>query len=356
MTVPAATTRLLRALATALALVGAASRCSSSEGASGDANDAGADTQGNDTGADATVDAPLDGGGDGDGGADGCAPVRVTSYASTVAVPLGCDAANPAVILDQAVPSTGRALGRATFSVHHKGTNAVTHFWNVQVRIGSPIAAFGLGDDVCPGTTSARANLGFGTLSASSAHAVVVGYSGAAPCTPGTLEVLAGAALDVWVEDDAPGCAGKDIAFGSWYAANGFSAVYDWTTAYTPLTGVTAALTTEAANEKLRVLGVVEGSPSLDPNTTCGSEVATIDMQTALDGTTMTYAREVVPASQGMGHRVIFTSGDSQEIRYVAPGVHTASLLVASDFDTSAHPVTTGGCCGDGEVALVRLR
>jgi hypothetical protein len=160
----------------------------------------------------------------------------------------------------------------------------------------------------------------------------------------------------MWVEDDAPDCSGKDIAFGSYYAANGFTTLYDWTTSYTALPGVSASLTTEGPNEKLRVLGVVEGSPSLDPNTTCGAEVATIDMQTALDGMTMVYLKETVPASQGMGHRVLFTSLDGQEIRYVRPGLHTASLLVASDFLIASQPVTTGGCCGDGEVALIRLR
>jgi hypothetical protein len=30
-------------------------------------------------------------------------------------------------------------------------------------------------------------------------------------------------------------------------------------------------------------------------------------------------------------------------------------LLVATDF-VNGYPVTTGGCCGDGEVALLRLR
>ena len=278
------------------------------------------------------------------------------SFTSTSVVPLSCDGNMPVLIIDEAVPITGRAVGRVSFSVQHTGINSVTHFWNLQVAVGTPTYAFGLGDDVCPGTTSARVNLGLGTLSAAAGHVQVHGYSGAAPCTPGTLQVLAGATLEVWVEDGSPGCAGGDIAFGSYYGANGYTTQYDWTTSYTPLPGVTAAVATQGASEEMRVLGVVEGSPALDPNMVCGSEVSTIDMQTQLDAVTMEYLRDVVPASQGMGHRVLATSGDVNELRYVGPGMHTASLLVATDFVVTGYNVTTGGCCGDGEVALVRLR
>ena len=80
-------------------------------------------------------------------------------------------------------------------------------------------------------------------------------------------------------------------------------------------------------------------------------------METALDGAAMEYVREVVPASQGMGHRVLRTSTDVNELRPVGPGSHVASLLVATDFvEPDGYSVTTGGCCGDGEIALIRLR
>jgi len=241
--------------------------------------------------------------------------------------------------------------------VQHGGGNAVTHFWNLSIRVGAPVDAYGLGDDVCPGTSSTRGNLGFGTLTDTADQVQLVGFSGAAPCTPGTLQVLAGAVLDVWVEDPAPGCAGNDIAFGSYYATNGVTEYYDWTTSFTQLPGTTATIATTGASEQLRVLGVVEGTPEMDPDTTCGSEVATVDLETALDGATMSTQRQVVPASQGEGHRVMYTSSDVDELRAVTPGSHTASLQVASDFvEPAGSFVTTGGCCGDGDVALIRLR
>jgi hypothetical protein len=311
------------------------------------------DASQSDTASGSTRDAALEGG-DADA-AQGCMPLRHYVFTSAADVALGCDGNAPVTIIDTPVADVGHAVGRATFTVHHTGANTVTHFWNLQVQVGAPVDAYGLGDDVCPGTSSARANLGFGALGAAASHAKLVGYSGAAPCTPGTLVVDAGATLEVWVEDARAECVGKDMAFASYYAVNGVSTYYDWTTSFTTLPGVTAALTTTAPTESLRVLGVVEGSPGLDPNTTCGSEVATIDLETALDGVPMAQIRNVVPASQGMGHRVLFTTGDGQELRPVTPGMHTAALHVASDFIV-AQPVTTGGCCGDGEVALLRIR
>src|SRR5262249_34334132 len=156
--------------------------------------------------------------------------------------------------------------------------------------------AFGLGDDVCPGTMSTRANLGFGTLTATTREAKLAGFSGAAPCTPGTLEVLQGAQLELWVEDDRAGCAGADLAFRSYSASAGLTTSYAATTSFTNTPGATASLATTGASENLRVLAVVEGSPGLDPNTTCGGEVSTIDLETQLDGAVMTYQRQVVPA------------------------------------------------------------
>jgi hypothetical protein len=364
----------LRLLSLSIALaIASGIGCSSSgaggvaDASSGDASDAGAESSqdssppedsalrdgSTDVSEDVSHDASRDAQGE---GAPGCAPVQHLSFTSSTVVPLGCDANTPVLIMDEPVPITGRAVGRVTFSVQHTGINAVTHFWNLQVAVGTPTYAFGLGDDVCPATTSARANLGFGTLSAAAGHVQVHGYSGAAPCTAGTLQVLAGATLEVWVEDGSPGCAGGDIAFGSYYGANGYTTQYDWTTSYSALPGVTASVATHGPSEQMRVLGVVEGSPGLDPNMVCGSEVSTIDMQTQLDGMTMEYLRDVVPASQGMGHRVLYTAGDVNELRSVSPGMHTASLLVATDFVVTGYNVTTGGCCGDGEVALVRLR
>jgi hypothetical protein len=298
------------------------------------------------------VDAASDGASD---AAAGCQPVQHFAFTSTTTVPLGCDANTPIAIMTASIPATGRAVARGTFTIHHTGANAVTHFWNVAVSVGTPMYAFGLGDDVCPGTTSTRANLGFGTLAAANPQVTLLGHEGAAPCTPGTLEVEAGAQLEVWVED--PACAGADLAFGSYYGANGYTTLYDWTTSFTALPGAAASLATTAPSEDMRVLAVVEGSPGLDPNTTCGNEVSTVDLETQLDGAVMTYQRQVVPASQGMGHRVMYTSGDVDEIRAMTPGMHTAALFVASDFvEPSGYSVTTGGCCGDGEIALIRLR
>ena len=308
-----------------------------------------------------SADAGFDSGVTGDGdAAAGCAPVKKATFTSTAAVSLGCDANAPAQIIDQPLPldasaPNSRVLGRARFRVRHVATNVI-HFWNLRVVVGDGATSFGLGDDVCPGANQMRGNLGLGTASATESRAKLVGHAGAAPCTPGALVVDAGATLDVWVEDARPECAGKDIAYGSHYLANGFSDTYAWKTSMEAMPGVAAKLEANGG-EKVRVLGVVEGSPTPNPNTTCGAEAATLVMQTALDGTIIATKQDVVPASQGMGHLVLSTTpgeSDKDEVRSVsAGGAHEAKLLVGSNFVGN---VTTGGCCGDGAIALVRER
>jgi hypothetical protein len=85
-----------------------------------------------------------------------------------------------------------------------------------------------------------------------------------------------------------------------------------------------------------------------------GTEAATLVMQTALDGSIVATRSDVVPASQGMGHVVLFSSPgtqDADEVRMVGAGTHGATLRVGANF---VGTTTTGGCCGDGAIAVVR--
>jgi hypothetical protein len=281
-----------------------------------------------------------------------CRPVRRFTFTSSSTTPLGCDQNAGATVLDAVVPVLGRAVGRARFTVRHTGTGD-THFWNARVAVGDGSIAYGIGDDVCPGSTSQRSNIGFGTLAAGARHASVIAYEGSSTCIPGALEIEAGATLEVWVEDPRPACRGLDIAISDHYSASGLTNAYSWQTNMEPIPNVAATLTTTAPSETLRVIGTVEGTPLEDPNRTCGSEAATLVMQTTLDGDLMATTTDPVPASQGMGHLVLATSGDQNELRSVTPGEHSAAIMVGANF---TGPVTTGGCCGDGTVVLIRER
>lgn len=284
-------------------------------------------------------------------GTDAAAPCRAVqryTFPFPSPVALSCGAGGPRLLVDAQVPAHGRALGRARFVARHvgAGTSTVTHFWNARVELGKIEQSFGIGDDLCPGTRAQRENLGVGALEAGNDRARVWAYQGSSPCTEGAVEILSGA-LDVWVEAPEPECRGRDIAVGSYYATAGTTAPYAWTTSMTRL--VSTSLTTVSPAERLLVLSVVEGSPALDPNTVCGAEAATLVSQTTLDRAVLSTSRDVVPASQGMGHLVLSSEAEQP----VGPGAHTIELLVGSNFTGT---VTTGGCCGDGTVAAIRLR
>lgn len=275
-----------------------------------------------------------------------CAPVQRFVYTTASTVPLSCGADAMKPVIDQIVPSFGRAAGRARFAVHHTGASGVIHFWNVRVELGTPELTFGIGDDVCPGTTSKRANVGTGTLSSGHDHAKVFAYQGASPCTDGSLAVE-GAELEVFVEDPRPACAGKDIAATSWYREKGYTETWKWPTMMAEV--VSTSITTSGPSESLTILGVIEGTPLVDPNMTCGSEAATLVMQTMVDGSIDSTQKDAVPASMGMGHLVLA----SETERVVGAGKHEVSLFAGSNFTGD---VQTGGCCGDATIIAIRRR
>jgi hypothetical protein len=265
-------------------------------------------------------------------------------------IPLGCDGNVPTTVFDVVPEGRGRAVGRARLQVRYPGSGVI-HFWSGRVEVGAPRFAYNVGDDLCPGVVATRSTMGLGDRSDASPSVRVKVHAGAAPCTDGALRIAVGSTLEVWTEDDAPGCEGKAIAAASYYDHAGVEQVYLWQTMMQPLPGVATSLTTEAPGEKLRVLGVVEGTPLQNPNQVCGAEASTLVLQTTLDGVIAATKIEVVPASQGMGHLVLATHGDVDELREVAPGPHQAAMLVGSNFTGN---VTTGGCCGDGMLALIR--
>lgn len=275
-----------------------------------------------------------------------CAPVKVVSFTSTKDVPLACDAINAKAIFDETLPDRGRAVGRITLKVRHVGAavSNVIHFWNARVEVGKTELAYGIGDDVCPGTRATRQNVGLGVLDDTHAHVKVMSYQGSSPCTDGALVAEAGSKLDVWIEDAA--CPNQDIKATSYYATAGIGPFWEWPTMMAKV--ISTSITTEAS-ESLQVLGVIEGTPHMNPNTTCGSEAATLVMQTILDGGILSTTNDVVPASGGMGHLVL----SSDTTQPVSAGKHTIDLLAGSNF---ASRVTTGGCCGDGTIVAIRRR
>ncbi len=289
---------------------------------------------------------PREAGGDGrlEAGSP-CAPLHL-SFPLGAAVPLACDASAPRVVLQVQLPAAGRALARANLQVRHVGAplSTVIHFWSARVEVGSPVLAYAVGDDVCPGVTSQRTNLGLGTVAAGGVVRVLA-HQGASPCIEGALQVEAGSSLEVWLESTAAACSGRMLRARSYYQTAGVTQLWEWPTSTTAILG--ESLQTEGAAEKLRVLAVIEGTPQLNPNPSCGAEAATLVAQTLLDGAVLATVTDVVPASQGMGHLVLSLDA----VKTVAAGVHKAELLAGKNF---LGQVTTGGCCGDAVLALVR--
>lgn len=281
------------------------------------------------------------------GDATVCAPVRKLNFPIGAPIKLTCTSAP---LID--IPVTGAggfAFARANLQLQHAVLPAVSYAWNATVEVGAADAdqiSFGIGDDVCPGAKVNKVAAGYGHLATGSNHVVLHLLQAASPCVAGTLTLLAGSSIDVWVEDDSPDCQKKSIAVASYYKTAGTTTTFDWP-ATTPTTILTQKIDTAAADTSLLSFTTVEGTPTLNPNTSCGTESATLTMQTMFDGVVQSTVKLPVPASTGVGHLVLDASKDAK----VTAGGHSVQLQVAKSFVAKT---STGGCCGDAMIALVR--
>jgi hypothetical protein len=300
--------------------------------------------------ADAEPPAPLDAGPPAplDAGPPPCAAPRHYTFAIPGGTPLICATPDASTtLLSVSVPDVGLALGRAAIAFTNTNSSA-TYYWSAQVLIGSPRVYYAVGDDVCPGsTTISKVILGYGQLDATNAGVAIIARQGSSPCADGQVVVASGT-LDLWVEDSSAGCAGHDIQLISSYDVHGLTATYGWTTDVTQI--LSLPVTMEEPRSEILVLGDVEGTPSMNPNNTCGSETATLvaQVETSALGVLATDT-EVIPASSGLGHVVLAPSG---MLPYDA-SLTSVSLWVGSNTDLTT--VTTGGCCGDAKLGFVKL-
>jgi hypothetical protein len=273
--------------------------------------------------------------------ADTCQPPRAYQYVLGLDEwkTLACGA--DTTIFDVAIPDRGRALARVTLAYSNNAA-AQTYFWSTAVAVGREIVSFYNGDDVCPGTYRVRSTMGYGELDDQDARVVVRSHQGSSPCSDGTVSVFSGGYLDVWVEDAS--CPGQDIMVASFYRDTGVGPLYSWQTTMAPLNQL--VVERHAGRSRYHLLGSVEGTPNPDPNTVCGQESATLVSQLTAGGGIVAQTIDTIPASQGMGHLVLAT-----EATVDAP---LGTTLVSHDVgsNTSA-PVTTGGCCGDGMLAVI---
>lgn len=278
------------------------------------------------------------------GGPEGCAPVTSQTFTLAQDVPLTCGADTAIDVFDELVVPRGPAAARATVIVEHTKIVPEIHFWNATVVVGDAQYAFGIGDDICNGYQPVtKTNLGYGRLTDASPRVRVPMYQGSAPCTDGALVVRAGSTLELWYEGDDPACEGKSITYTSWYATQGFQTTYVWQTTMAEILALPIDI---PADREALLLSVVEGSPDMNPNATCGNETQTLVSQLVVDAAIVHQAEMLLPASAGQGHLVL-----ANQATATGDGPHAAQLLVGANVFNSA--VRTGGCCGDAALMSI---
>jgi hypothetical protein len=289
---------------------------------------------------------------DADGGA-GCPVTQLNFAFPTTPVKLSCTSS---VILDVALPAgtEGMAFARANLTLKHASLPSIPYHWAAKLEVGAndlDQIAFPSGDDLCAGATAGKVVGGYGRINAANLHVHLTGVQSATLCSTGTVTVDPSSSIDVWVESTRPDCVGKSIVVASYMKTAGTTTPWDWPIGTTPTAILTAKIATAASDTSLVTMAMIEGTAATNPNTSCGSEVATLTVKTTLDGATLSTTKQPVPATPGggEGHLLLDTFHQAPE----SAGVHTVQLLAGRDFITSK--VTTGGSTGgDALLAIVR--
>ena len=288
---------------------------------------------------------------DGDTKSGACEPVKQLFFMLPAPVPLKCASS---VVFEVTLPpgTEGMAFARANLSLTHAAFPKISYNWSAKLEVGAADKdqiAFSSGDDLCPGATTGKVIGGYGRVDVTNPHVRLSAVQASTLCSVGAVTLGAATSIDVWVESARPECLGKAIVVQSYLKIVGPASLpWDWplTAAASPI--LTAKIETASTDTSLVTIATIEGTAGTNPNTTCGTEAATLTMQTGLDGVTVSTSKLAMPATSGPGHLLLDAFHDAPTLA----GVHTVQLLAGRDFATSR--VTTGGVGGDALLAIVR--
>jgi Putative peptidoglycan binding domain len=284
-----------------------------------------------------------------------CRAPRHYQFTLPTQVQLSCDANNPASVFDVDIPDRGHALAR----LHGTYINASTsrlYGWGHIIDVGSPIIRGGVGEDICPAvTTSPKHAIGYGVLSDALHRVKVSGYQYSQDGCSGDVSAFAGSVLDVWVEDDALACVGKDIVATSWYkkiadqTGSATSQLYTWNTwTFAPL--LEMPVEKQPNRNQIMLLSSSEASPDQSPTRLCGQESATVHGSHVINGSLVSTESALITPSGGGGHAVLQDESVHPLAGYSGI-LHIRYDVLANYGGTTT---TSGGCCGDAVLGAVQ--
>ncbi len=255
-------------------------------------------------------------------------------------IPLQC---STETVFSFNIPTFGKTIAKLSAKIQHLRPEGDTHYWSLAVHPGQTEYGYSIGDDLCPNYGPFRkVNIGIGQLSETKNSVIIRGRNGSSFCSNGTLWVKNRSYVDVYVYEPSL-TQPSPILYSSWMKNHGTSAYFEWNTTARTIVKKTIVVTQPG---KYRVLATLEGTPHNNPNKVCGQEAATLMSRIILNDKPLSSTSGQVNASPSMGHLVRFFDTPVT----LPAGTHNFELQVGANFYGR---VTTGGCCGDGIIAII---
>lgn len=218
-----------------------------------------------------------------------------------------------------------------------KGTGStagILHGWAAYTYVGTPEQYFSTGDGICQAETLNRQVFGYGALSAGAQDVTIYGRDYRSDsCQDGAVTVGAGSVVEVWVEDSAAQCQGKDITAKSYRTSVG-DVVKGLNTSAQSLLSSTIQL---VAAGTLSIMGQTELTTSSTSNS-CGAKTEIAYAYAMLNGGFPANVTDAFSPSGGLSHVLLSTEYvSSQAAGQVEIGIGGA---VNNTYRAAAYPLS----------------
>lgn len=286
-----------------------------------------------------------------------CKAPRHYSYSISQLTSLYCNSYID--LFNTTIPDKGRAVAifrGSIFNYQAAGRPYAIHSWSGYASIGGGgrVIASGSGESICGQQYGTVQLMSYGELTEGSQNlSVKLQQYVSSGCSNGSLAVMPGATIDVWVEDDHPDCVGKSIVANSY-----FRKVWDVSGVGTeaishPQTYIVPVLDASLSVKKdrpVRVYSQVQTSVDSTHNR-CGAQYETAGAYLSTSGVysqASNYAN-VLPVSGGITHGLYYPS-----IMFTptADGVLSASLSAYVNQTKNAGGVSKIGQNYSGDTLL----
>jgi len=262
---------------------------------------------------------------------------------------------------DVRIPDEGRAiaiLNGQVFNYQASGAAYAIHSWSGSMVVGSPLSGSGSGQSVCAQQYGDIKLYGVGNITKNSNRIYPqISQYVSDGCTWGSLALMPGMTLDVWVEDSQPECQGVDLQYSSYFQniwnqyGSGTEKLAYVGTSLTPMLNLSVPA---KKGNNFSIYTQVEQNHNSTGNI-CGGQYESGGAYVAISGAASgaTNYPNVIPPSGGMSHSLFYPI---TSVNTVADGAMNIALSAYVNQTKNANGNSYAGWISGGDSMILAIQ